>query len=303
MVNYKYSVIIPHRNLPELLCVCLDSIPHRNDVQIVIVDDNSDSDIVDFSHFPGYDRDNVEIILTKEGRGAGYARNVGIEKAKGEWLLFADSDDHFDSVELDTFLNFSFDEYEVVAWAYRWIKNNEILERHYTNSDKESLFKMKEPWKKMVKKDFLVKNAIDFQESKVANDLLYSMKVAYNCKKYYYYDKVLYNWVLRTDSLSASYSGSKLKEAYSVVMNSNKYLKSIGKNEYYDRSHFYLSLIWDESKLRYYYSLLKYAITVGVNEALQNNEIVCRQKCISPNPIIAIMDYFRVKIGGLRRRN
>ena len=39
MINY--SIIIPHKNIPNLLQRCLDSIPNREDVQIIVVDDNS----------------------------------------------------------------------------------------------------------------------------------------------------------------------------------------------------------------------------------------------------------------------
>jgi glycosyltransferase involved in cell wall biosynthesis len=37
----------------------------------------------------------VEVVFTKEGKGAGYARNVGMEHAVGKWLVFADADDYF----------------------------------------------------------------------------------------------------------------------------------------------------------------------------------------------------------------
>ena len=65
MINY--SIIIPHKNIPNLLQRCLDSIPNREDVQIIVVDDNSDPNIVDFDKFPGLNRSNVEVIFTKEG--------------------------------------------------------------------------------------------------------------------------------------------------------------------------------------------------------------------------------------------
>ncbi len=56
-----YSIIIPHKNIPLLLQRCLDSIPQREDIQIIVVDDNSSSDIVDFSNFPGRNKVGVEI--------------------------------------------------------------------------------------------------------------------------------------------------------------------------------------------------------------------------------------------------
>ncbi len=88
-----YTIIIPHKNTPGLLQFCLDSIPIRKDVQVIVIDDNSDPEAVDFGHFPQWRGENYEYYLTKEGKGAGYARNVGLERAKGKWVLFVDSDD------------------------------------------------------------------------------------------------------------------------------------------------------------------------------------------------------------------
>ena len=52
MSNIKYSIIIPHYNTPELLLRCVTSIPERNDIQIIVVDDNS-PDAIDYQNlFP-----------------------------------------------------------------------------------------------------------------------------------------------------------------------------------------------------------------------------------------------------------
>ncbi|MCS2966676.1 glycosyltransferase family 2 protein [Bacteroides ovatus] len=91
----NFTFIIPHKNIPSLLQRCIDSIPQREDVHIVVVDDNSDSCQVDFSHFPGLNNPFVEVIFTKEGYGAGYARNVGLKQVQSKWVLFADADDFF----------------------------------------------------------------------------------------------------------------------------------------------------------------------------------------------------------------
>ena len=87
MINY--SIIIPHKNTPDLLQYGLDSIPVRDDVQVIVVDDNSDADKVDFEHFPRWKGENYEFYLTQKSGGTGYAENVGIGYAKGKWVLFA----------------------------------------------------------------------------------------------------------------------------------------------------------------------------------------------------------------------
>ena len=45
MINY--SIIISHKNIPDLLSRCLDSIPKREDIQIIVVDDNSEDQYLD----------------------------------------------------------------------------------------------------------------------------------------------------------------------------------------------------------------------------------------------------------------
>lgn len=88
--NPIFSIIMLHKNTPKLLKRCLESIPRMDDIQIIVVDDNSDSNIVDFSVLIGMKDECVEIYLTKEGKGAGHACNVGMKYAKGKWLLFTD---------------------------------------------------------------------------------------------------------------------------------------------------------------------------------------------------------------------
>lgn len=79
-LSLNYSLIIPHKNIPNLLKRCLDSIPQRDDMEIILVDDNSDPNIVDFEHFPGKTRQGVRLIFDKQGGGAGRARNW-------DWML------------------------------------------------------------------------------------------------------------------------------------------------------------------------------------------------------------------------
>ena len=87
IMQKTYSIIIPHHNQPALLQRLLDSIPMRSDLEIVIVDDNSDTAIVDFSHFPGLDRSDVRVIFDKKGGYGGYARNLALAEGGGNWQM------------------------------------------------------------------------------------------------------------------------------------------------------------------------------------------------------------------------
>ena len=87
-----FSIIIPHYDIPDLLMRCLKSIPVSEDIQVIVVDDNSPDADTYLERYPELSRPYLEFIRTTKGGGAGYARNVGLDHAKGKWLLFADAD-------------------------------------------------------------------------------------------------------------------------------------------------------------------------------------------------------------------
>ena len=95
MSKMLFSIRIPHYDIPDLLMRCLKSIPVSKEIQVIVVDDNSPHADTYLERYPELSRPYLEFIRTTKGGGAGYARNVGLDHAKGQWLLFADADDFF----------------------------------------------------------------------------------------------------------------------------------------------------------------------------------------------------------------
>src|SRR5690554_6565935 len=93
-MSFKYSVIIPHYNCEDGLERLLKSIPNKDTIEVIVVDDRSSTelfkDVINKSHLV-----NISGYINEGVKGAGAARNIGLEKAKGEFLVFADSDDFF----------------------------------------------------------------------------------------------------------------------------------------------------------------------------------------------------------------
>ena len=113
---HKYSIVIPHYNTPKLLTRCLDTIPEREDIQVIVVDDNSSSEFVDFNNFPGKVRANVTVIFDKIGGGAGHARNQALNLADGKWVIFVDSDDFFTKNSFSVFDSCSESDADVILF-------------------------------------------------------------------------------------------------------------------------------------------------------------------------------------------
>lgn len=221
--TYTCSIIIPHKGIPDLLMRCLHSIPVRPDIQVIVVDDNSPEADEYLDKYPELSRPYLSFYQTKDGQGAGYARNYGMEKAEGEWLLFADSDDMFVSENLAHLISLAAgSNYQVICWP--------VLHKHLDNkegpfilplspefgtilpgktkgiledcAEKDLLFRMWQPWFKMAKRDFLLDHGIVFSEIAICNDLRFSLLVAKWATRIGQYSDYIYEYIQRAESLS-----------------------------------------------------------------------------------------------------
>ncbi|GHV12786.1 glycosyl transferase [Spirochaetia bacterium] len=216
--NPLVTIIIPHKNIPGPLQRCLDSIPRRNDIQILIIDDNSDPGQVDFEHFPGLKDPRVEVIFTKEGKGAGYARNTGLSRAKGEWLLFADADDFYNyclSSFLDEYCNSPADivyfkancvDSDTYINSYRNDRNklNANIDSYINAASKSEMdlrYHSSVPWGKLIKKSLVDNNNIRFDETSKSNDVTFSYLAGHHARSITADKRAVYCVTLRDGSI------------------------------------------------------------------------------------------------------
>lgn len=82
------SIIIPVYNAEKYISRCLDSIINQSykNIQIIVIDDGStDNGVLILDKYK--EDDNRISVYRTENRGVSYARNLGIEKAKGEYFF------------------------------------------------------------------------------------------------------------------------------------------------------------------------------------------------------------------------
>lgn len=252
MINFTF--IIPHKNRTDLLSRCLSAIPNREDVQIIIVDDNSDPKQVDFDNFPGKDNPSVDIYFTKEGKGAGYARNVGLMHALGKWIVFADSDDYYLD-NLSEIMDYYIDsESEMIIFRQKRVNergeeinvfyNTLFDEAITTNNYEKLLMNYLVPYGRFLKRQFIESNHILFQEVQFSNDLMFFMKCGLLAKKVLVVDETIYcvcevaNSLMRNDSWKNPYIRTK------VCLDLYSYVKSFGTNGPKDSSWKYFWKRW-----------------------------------------------------------
>ena len=96
-MNKKLSIIIPAYNVETYLDKCINSIANKmySEVEIVLLDDGSIDSTTDKCDYYERQISNLKVYHLKNG-GQAKARNIGIEKSSGEYIMFLDSDDYID---------------------------------------------------------------------------------------------------------------------------------------------------------------------------------------------------------------
>lgn len=239
-MNPQFSIIIPHYDTPDLLMRCLKSIPVSEDIQVIVVDDNSPDADTYLERYPELSRPYLEFIRTTKGGGAGYARNVGLDYAKGKWILFADADDFFVDDMYDMILSYVDSDADVIYYKNKSVLSdnisiatnrssyvNENIERYLTDADEWPIrFKMYAPWGKMIKRSLIAKFNIRFDEIACFEDNYCSLLIGYYADTIKVVDRVLYVVTSRSNSLTAIFRSEpdKLKIMADVAFRSDKFL-------------------------------------------------------------------------------
>jgi len=192
------TVIIPHKDIPELLRRCLTSVPQRGDVQVIVADDHSGCDTEAMLHEWGMD--HVRFCRTPEPSGGGAARNLGLSLADGEWVTFMDADDFFTPLAGDIIdsLSSAASDVDVVYCAacsvdsvnFTTSDRADWLNRHvamYAENPEEAEMRLRytfgEPWCKIVRRSLITEHGIDFDRTRIHNDTKYSYLTGHYARK------------------------------------------------------------------------------------------------------------------------
>lgn len=124
-INKLFSVIVPVYNVREYLAECLDSLLQQtwSDYEIVVVDDCSTDGSADIAgEYARRYADRVRLVPHSVNKGLGGARNTGLEAARGQYLLFVDSDDYLDKQSLEKIAVIIEEEKpDVVEFCYEYV--------------------------------------------------------------------------------------------------------------------------------------------------------------------------------------
>ena len=237
------SIIIPHYNSPRTLRKLLDSIPRIDDIEIIVIDDNSDM-LVDELHEIMRNEEYSHVVFLKnvtKSKGPGTCRNIGLSYAKGEWILFADADDYFLEGFFEKVTKYFSTDYDVVFFmpTSTYLKDGKKATRHlpyeklikkYMKSAKYSeirlRYRFRSPCSKLMRKEFLDKNNIRFDNIIVCENDMFSVKIGYLMKKFTATSDTIYCITQHETSLS-NRKGSKYFKSYlNAILMVDRFLRS-----------------------------------------------------------------------------
>lgn len=208
-----FSIIIPVYNVEKYLNECVDSVLNQKNVdyEIILVDDGSTDNSRQICDEYVKNHSNISVIHKQNG-GASDARNVGIEEAEGDYILFIDSDDKIEKNSLskinEVIINQKFPDI-VMLEVYKYFDNNGtiISLSDGVNEDIDILKGKKlfeylsnlpkypaSPCSKAIKRQLFIDNDLKFVKNLTAEDLEWCIRLficaksfAYCPYKYYYY--------------------------------------------------------------------------------------------------------------------
>lgn len=248
------SIVIPVYNAEKYLRKCMTSVVEQSlkDIEIICVDDGSmDRSLEILREYA--DRDNrIRLYCHKnDGKGAAAARNIGLEKARGKYILFLDSDDWFVPKLAETVYQKAEEtEADIVIFDAYWYDNekDKILSKHPKIISKkevpaknifspldcpDTLFQISlgAAWNKLFRREFIEVSGLKFQTVYHADDAFFVYAAMSSAKRItMLYEKLLY-YRANVDTGQSNTRDKSPLSAPLFVLKLKEYLKKTGMYE------------------------------------------------------------------------
>lgn len=224
------SVVIPVYNTSSYLARCIDSIFEQDlkDVELIFIDDYSTDNSFEVLNqcLKGRESENLTIVKNPKNLGSGETRNKGISLAKGDYVIFVDSDDYVTSDYFQVLKNAIESRPDIVVFDMTEIWSNKTVLKHVDLPDTplESvelllLNKMHNSLcNKMFKRSMFLKHDIRITKGlSMFEDKSICFKLFYYAKSQLYIDKSLYFYDRsRENSLTKVFKDSNIQASVIV---------------------------------------------------------------------------------------
>lgn len=236
-MNNLISVVVPVYNVSKYLKQCLDSIINQTykDLEIILVNDGSTDNSLELCK--AYKKLDSRIVLVSQAnKGLAGARNTGIEKATGAYLMFVDSDDWMELHTIETAFSYMkgvdlvcfsfFKEYPTTQIPRVFGLNGKydaaFMQRRITGpikeelSDPSHLETLVTAWGKIYKTAIIKEHQLqakNLSEIGAWEDGFFTWEYLNECKEVYILDQPMYNYrKFNSESITSNHKANMLQK-------------------------------------------------------------------------------------------
>ena len=221
----KYSFIVPVYNTEKYLKKCLDSLVNQTykDFEIIVVNDGSTDKSSNIISKYQKKYKNI-IVIDKENEGLSMARNRGVQKSSGKYIIFVDSDDYVSNKLLEE-VDKKIDDSDILRFQIAtedegYTKISEYHEEGFESMCGYDAFKylssyhfVEPAWCYVTRKNYYIENKFSFKKGVYHEDFGLIPYVIYKARKVKSIDFIGYYYIQRNGS----------------IMNNNDYKKTVKK--------------------------------------------------------------------------
>ena len=198
------SVIVPIYNAESTIERCVNSILNQSykNFELILIDDGSTDNSLKVIINNYKNIKNIKII-TQKNIGVARTRNKGIKIAKGKYIMFIDNDDFIDIDYIEKHVDKIKKGFDVVISGYRRVdEENRILCEKKLKNSFWSRYIIITPWARIFKRNFLLKNNIQFLNYDIGEDIYFNLSLYSFSPKVGILNYVGYNWFYNNLSIS-----------------------------------------------------------------------------------------------------
>ncbi|CUO14393.1 Hyaluronan synthase [Turicibacter sanguinis] len=258
--NVKYSFIVPIYNCEKYITKCVNSLVNQTykNFEILLVDDGSNDNSYNICLELKNRYKEVKIQLyKKENSGVSSTRNYGIDKSKGQYICFIDSDDYLDFNFLEniekilekknydlinfgfyseTFINGKISYDKIIANEKEYLSKEELKDDLVYLWDKHMLYNI---WNKVYKKEIIENNKLKFANQNFGEDMLFNINYLDYTNLFYNSSEAFYHYIKeRENSITKKFNENLFEIRRKEYHYFNKYfeLNGIAREKYIEFS-------------------------------------------------------------------
>lgn len=314
MNDIKFSIIVPAYNVAEYIGICLDSILDQTykNFEVLVINDGSTDDTYNICEFYK-NKDKRILVFNKANGGLSDARNYGLKRTTGEYVIFIDGDDYIHPNSLEEFNKKLYKKPDVLitrlVQSYQDVKrdkemDNKMISELPENPDKESVIdwifcKTDNTWpapKYVVSTTFIKNTKMSFKTGFVHEDLDWTTNLFYYAESFgVCYLPWYYHRMARINSITNT---GNYKRTLDVMIMANEI---VNDNKYNNLNKAMKEKIFNRVIQSVFFSLNQYKIVdeKGKQEIImcieQHKELFTNVNQLKYKIFITFMNLFGVK--------